>query len=261
MVLQQIAHGRTAEVFAWEEGKVVKVYLPHFDPENAAHEAKIAAAVQEAGIACPRFFGLVEVDGRPGLVYERIDGVMMGDMALKRPWRIPALGRRMAALHWQMHQPEISAALPLLRDKLNWRIDRSPLLSAPVKARLLGSLKNIPDGSSLCHGDFHPSNILCSAEKDVIIDWNDTAIGNPMADVARTTILLLGTAAANPNPVFKLVVRWFHHHYLRAYFQSGGDPSIYRAFLPLTAAARLDENLSGEEEAWLLKRANEVTPQ
>jgi uncharacterized protein (TIGR02172 family) len=255
MPLTLIARGRTAEVFAWEEGKVVKVYRPGFNGEDAKYEAKIAAAVEEAGVACPRFFGLVEVDGRPGLVYERIDGVMMGDMALKRPWRMQAMARRMAALHWQMHQPEIDGALPPLRDKLKWRIEHSNLLSPDSKTRLLDTLNNLPEGNRLCHGDFHPSNILSIGEKDVIIDWIDTAIGNPMADVARTSVLLVGEAVTNRSPIVRLAARWFHQSYLSAYFAAGGDKAVYRAFLPIVAAARLSEGIA-ELEPWLLAQAN-----
>lgn len=56
MAGQLIARGRTAEVYAWGTDKVVKVYFPGFSAEDATYEAKIAAAVQESGVTCPRFF-------------------------------------------------------------------------------------------------------------------------------------------------------------------------------------------------------------
>jgi uncharacterized protein (TIGR02172 family) len=256
MPKELIARGRTAEVYAWGTGKVVKLYRPGFGAEDAQYEAKVAAAVQESGVACPRFYEQVEVEGRPGLVYERIDAVPMSEMVMKAPWRIPALAQRMAALQRQMHQPKIDAPLPGQREKYTRRIEHSDILPAPLKSRLLAAYAKIPDESRLCHGDFHPENILSTAEKDLAIDWIDVSVGHPMADVARTSILLLGVSATN-NPLIRLIVDWFHKAYLRAYFASGGERAVYRAFLPIMAAARLSEGIP-ELQGWLLKQAETV---
>lgn len=251
-----IARGRTAEVFAWEAGKVVKLYRPGFSAEDAHYEAKVAAAVQESGVACPRFYELVEFEGRPGLVYERIDGIPMSKIALKAPWRVPALARRMASLHRQMHQPKIEASLPNQRIRISQRIEHAAILPAALKSRLLDEYKKIPDESRLCHGDFHPENILSNAGGDLAIDWIDVTVGHPMGDVARTSILLLGMSATT-NPLTRLIVDWFHRHYLQTYFASGGDRAIYRAFLPIVAAARLAEGIP-ELQGFLLKQAEAV---
>ena len=256
MPKELIARGRTAEVYAWETGKVVKVYFPGFSAEDAQYEAKIAAAVQQSGVACPRFYEQVEFEGRPGLVYERIEGVPMSELVMKAPWRVPALAKRMAKLHLEMHQPLIKAELPKQREKYTRRIEHSDILPIPLKSRLLDAYAKIPDESRLCHGDFHPGNILSTAEKDLAIDWMDVSVGHPMADVARTSILLLGVSATS-NPLIRLIVDWFHSTYLRAYFASGGDRAVYRAFLPIVAAARLSEGIP-ELQSWLLKQAEAV---
>jgi uncharacterized protein (TIGR02172 family) len=256
MPFDLIARGRTAEVYTWETGKVVKVYFPGFSAEDAQYEAKVAAAVQQSGVACPRFYEQVEFEGRPGLIYEHIQGVPMSEMVMKAPWRVPALAQRMAKLHLEMHQPLIKAELPNQREKYARRIEGSDILPAPLKSRLLDAYTKIPDESRLCHGDFHPGNILSNAEKDLAIDWMDVSVGHPMADVARTSILLLGMSATT-NPLIRLLVDWFHSAYLHAYFASGGDRVLYRAFLPIVAAARLAEGIP-ELQVFLLKQAEAV---
>jgi len=50
--LERIAGGRTAEVFAWEAGKIVTVYRPEFPWEAAQYEADIATQVQGLGVGC-----------------------------------------------------------------------------------------------------------------------------------------------------------------------------------------------------------------
>lgn len=251
---QVLARGRTAEVRAWDAGQVVKVYFPQFRREDAEYEAQIAGIVQAAGVACPRFYGLIDVEGRPALVYEQVLGSTLGELVMKSPWRLPALARRMALLHYSLHQPLVQASLPLQREKYQRRIDDSALLPAAQKARLLGSLATLPLERRLCHGDFHPGNILCAAGGDLAIDWMDVSLGHPMADVARSSILLRGLAATAPNLFLRWAANWFHQVYLAAYFQCGGDPLLYRAFLPIVAAARLAEGIA-ELQAWLLEQA------
>ena len=69
-----IGRGRTAEVYAWDEGRIVKLYWRDWPEATVRHEEEMALLVNEAGLATPRFYGRVEVDGRQGLVYERVDG-------------------------------------------------------------------------------------------------------------------------------------------------------------------------------------------
>lgn len=55
----------------------------------------------------------------------------------------------------------------------------------------------LPDGNALCHGDFHPGNILISNGHTVVIDFMNVCHGNFLYDVARTVFL----AEYTPVPV------------------------------------------------------------
>lgn len=82
-------------------------------------------------------------------------------------------------------------------------------------------LKSLPEGDSVCHGDFHPDNVLLSDDDVTIIDWMDASRGNPLADIARTSIILLGASESEqiPNLLQKVFVRSFHRIYLHEYFR------------------------------------------
>jgi aminoglycoside phosphotransferase (APT) family kinase protein len=48
-----------------------------------------------------------------------------------------------------------------------------------------------PESLSICHGDFHPMNILYEDGKvQAVLDWSGFMIGDPAMDVARTEFLL-----------------------------------------------------------------------
>jgi Ser/Thr protein kinase RdoA (MazF antagonist) len=133
-------------------------------------------------------------------------------------------------------------------------------LPASVKTAALAALSTLPYGGQICHGDFHPGNIMHTPGRAVVIDWIDASRGNPLADMARTTIIVMGAAASSevPNPALKVIIRLFHSIYLHHYFQLRpcGEEE-FRRWLPVVTAARLRENIP-ELEYWLLQQAEKV---
>jgi len=89
----------------------------------------------------------------------------------------------------------------------------------------------------------------------VIIDWVDAAVGDPLADVARTVVLIEG----GPLPdrwMDRVRIRRrraaFLRGYLRTYFRCSARPrSELDGWLPLVAAARLSEVDGTHAEALL----------
>src|SRR5215472_10876517 len=73
-------------------------------------------------------------------------------------------------------------------------------------ARHCGSAQNSTtsvDANSanrLCHGDFHPINVLGEISRPVVIDWPDACGGDPAADVCRSYLLLRLHAADIAEP-------------------------------------------------------------
>ena len=129
-----------------------------------------------------------------------------------------------------------------------------------VRSAVLAALEGMPDGDSICHGDFHPGNVLLSDRGEVIIDWIDATRGNPLADVARTTIVAMGSADGDEtsSPSLRTLVRGFHAEYIRQYFSLRSvGMAEYRQWLPIVAAARLSEDIP-ELEAWLVAEAQKI---
>jgi Ser/Thr protein kinase RdoA (MazF antagonist) len=202
---------------------------------------------------------LIQVQGRNGLIYERVPGVSLLAMFRRRPWLVVRYGRIFAELHAQMHEKVLEADVPTLHGKLQYRIERLDLPTS-LKTSLLHVLHSWPEADRVCHGDFHPANLLISGSDAHIIDWIDASRGNPLADVARTSIILRGAVESKqiPNPLLKFFVKSFHAVYISHYFRlRPGGQDEYRRWLPIVAAARLDEGIN-EIEGWLLAQAKQV---
>lgn len=252
-----IAYGRTAEIYAWDEGQVLKLFYDWCGSGNIAYEARIAQAVHASGLPVPAVGEIVQVNGRTGLIYERFAGGALWELMPQKPWMIVRYARRMAALHAEMHANPLRLKIPDQRPRLVRKLHDAQALPETLRTKALAALDTMPDGTAICHGDFHPGNVLVTPQGEFVIDWIDATRGNPLADLARSSILALGAAASSQtkNTMEKLFVRLFHTLYLRRYFAlRPGGREEYGRWLPIVAAARLSENIP-EVEPWLLAQA------
>jgi len=244
-----IALGRTAEIFAWEDGKILKLFRDRVPPGDVDYELRLARIVQASGLPVPAVFDIIEINGRRGIVYERMDGPSMLASMGENPKETPHYLRQLAELHIEMHTRSVPE-LPSQRERLQRKIQHAKPLSKELKAATLQALDALPDGDRLCHGDFHPGNILLTADDPIIIDWIDATRGNPLADVARTHLLFSMARLPGLSIVallLRLANRWLLDQYLQGYFASRPDErKALNAWIPVVAAARMEEGITHE---------------
>jgi aminoglycoside phosphotransferase (APT) family kinase protein len=242
---RRIGRGETAELIAVDGDRVAKRFRQGFDAEVARREAANARLAREAGLPVPRVHSVTVSNGRPTIVYERVDGPTMRSR-LCRPPGPRRHARRLAALQATVHSVEPGPTeLPATRERLAGEIDRVPGLPAADGRRILSVLDGLPAGRALCHGDLHPGNVLLADRGPVVIDWLDAGRGHPAADVARTSLLLRygGAPGLATSAVRRAVQRW----YLDAYCgRTDVDRKQVRAWELPVATARLNEGVPEE---------------
>lgn len=246
-----LATGRTAEVYAWADGQVLKLMRREFGAAQAQAEAVAAQLAADARIGAPMFHGVVRIGDRTGLVYERIDGQPMVDALAARPWNLLRLAADFGRLHARMHGARASG-LPDVRDVLRAAIG-SVAIEPRIREAALRRLDALPSGPALLHGDMHPANVILSAGGPRVIDWIQAARGSPAADVARTVFLLRDAGlepslTARQRALVALVRRAFAAAYLRAYCRVRPihEAQIRQCRLPVLVA-RLAEGIDHEQ--------------
>jgi hypothetical protein len=247
----RIGAGREAEVYAWGDDAVVKLFRPGLAGHRT--EAAALAALEGHGVA-PRLIDVVEQDGRTGLVLERLAGLDLLVQLERHPARLLGWARILAETHRAVHAIAAPAGLPDVRHVLATRIERAAL-PPPLRAYALNVLSGLPDGDRLLHGDFHPGNLLVPGDQEVVIDWVGAARGVPEADHARA-LLLLRWSDLPPDapPMFRALLRagrsLLAHQYARTYSRGANrSPSAVAAWLTVHAAARLAEGIEAEHPA------------
>ncbi len=249
MIGPKLGAGREAEVHAWGDDAVVKLYRPGFHGHHA--EAVALAKLNGRGIA-PKLVDIVECDGRIGLVLERLGGSDMLSLLQRQPWRVLGLARALAGMHLAVHEVRAPGELPELRQVLAARI-ADAVLPPHLRAYALRVLDALPDGDHLCHGDYHPGNVLVAADRVAVIDWPNAARGAPEADHARTMLLLRWAVPLPDTPLlFRALIAAgrmsFAYGYARAYRDGSRQPLRHAdSWLVVHAAARLAEGIEVEQ--------------
>jgi aminoglycoside phosphotransferase (APT) family kinase protein len=193
-----VARGTRSTVHAYGRGAVVKVPDPSTPASWIHFEAEYSEAVRLAGAPAPRLLGIEQIGGRAASVWERVEGTSMWQHVIDRPARSADFGRQLAEVQLGLFDVVPPVTLPRQRDRLVSKIRRA----AATDASLAGALDLLPEQTGplrLCHGDLHPSNIILGGDVPMIVDWFDASRGDPLADVARTSMTLLGEGASSPS--------------------------------------------------------------
>ncbi len=136
-------------------------------------------------------------DGYPAMLQSRLPGAMAIDALKSARIRsiICALGRVQAELHLLPIQgfplPTYSAADYLQADLGRHRASVSATDPSGTWEWLCSTAASVDSSDrAVCHGDFHPLNVLVDVGISVgVIDWTDACIADPHLDIGRTTML------------------------------------------------------------------------
>lgn len=196
----KLAEGGCAEVFTWLDGadKVVKLAKANTNLHALTAELRHSGIAWQLGLPVPRPYGLVEVGGRNGIVFERVSGETILER-FDRSARAGVDGPRpgtdcleagtTARLLHQIHS-QSADGLPAQRASIERDFRRAGYLADAEVDAVVALLAALPLRQQLCHGDPNPGNFLRSGDEVMVIDWNNATVGNPEADLAEYILML-----------------------------------------------------------------------
>ena len=177
-----IGVGNTAEVFEYKSGKVCKLFLTGYPKEYVELEYRNAMELYRLGIRVPQPFEVVEVSGRNGIIYEKIEGVSLSQYLLERRECLAECLDEFARLHKEILKQK-STNLLSYKEFL-----KGMLVGKGAKdAGLFEKIQMLPDGEAVLHGDYHTNNVLITKEGIFFaIDFMNVCHGPALFDIART---------------------------------------------------------------------------
>lgn len=269
-----IGSGACAEVFEWGKDKAIKLFRSNTDENAINKEYNNAVTVWKNGLPTYRPYEKVELEGRLGIIYERIYGQTLMDRFLKNnfPDKIKTSitnndahlldykyneTRTTARILYNIHQnsiPEMSNQAEMIKGMI-WR---AAYLTQEEKQYICKIIDKLPSKNSLCHGDPNPRNFIIRDGKPVIIDWMNATIGNPAADIAEYIIMVRyatlppeidNSFGAYFNGIKESVIQTFIDEYIK--LSNMKYEEIEQWILPVMAGKLSTDALSDEDKKLL----------
>jgi aminoglycoside phosphotransferase (APT) family kinase protein len=197
----KIAEGGCSEVFEWENAeKIIKLAKANTNVESMRREFNNNRVAWEIGLPVAQPYEMLDIDDRPGIIFERVVGESMLDRFMKHLFQYAQADedfllmgiediRTTAQILSKIHNHS-NLTMPSQREYMKYSINRVDYLTPAEKESVIDYLDRLPVKRQLCHGDPNPGNILIRSGKPVVIDWMDASIGNPEADLAEYIVMI-----------------------------------------------------------------------
>ncbi|MCP4251819.1 MAG: phosphotransferase [Candidatus Scalindua sp.] len=252
--MQKIGTGRTAEVYDYENGKVLKLFYTDYSVKAIEEEYLIAKNISSVTSLVPKVYDIVHNKNRTGIVYDKIEGKMLSDYLSGNLINARKIIRKFAQTQKEISDINVENILNNT-DKLRERITSSRLLSDSEKETVLKYL-SIINNNELCHGDYHPENVFVDQNYDFkVIDWANMFVSNKYIDIARTYYLIKSGKTLNGKTKLGSLVEWFGRRIIAKFYweeiKAGEGRREY--FLPclfIVIITRYEENIE-QEKKWI----------
>jgi Ser/Thr protein kinase RdoA (MazF antagonist) len=248
----KLGEGAGSEVYAWGADEALKLFTAGTPRAVVEHEARATRLAHEAGAPAPDVRGVVELHGRYGIIFPRIDGEPLLTLAVRGDVTPASVGETMAKLQHELHRAHYRTSLPTFRA---WVLASLPGLERRgVPPAVLATVKRrvfeLPEDGVLCHGDMHPGNILMTREGPRIIDWISALSAPALVDVAREhlTLTMLDVDEPLRAPMADADAAFIETYAALSGTTSGALLAAVRPYLPVMAAMRMLESHSTEAE-------------
>jgi tRNA A-37 threonylcarbamoyl transferase component Bud32 len=188
---EKIGEGTMADIHAWAPGQVVKLFKAGRPRRLIWHEARMTRAAFAAGLPAPEVLDEVTLEGRFGIVLQRLDGPTLLQLLQTRAMTGGQAAAILATLFLSVHKTPPPPDVISLRDLIH-ALSGSPgnLLPKHLATGVLTLLERLPPGDGLCHGDLHPGNVIMTGEGPRLIDWTWTRRAGAALDLGHFQVVL-----------------------------------------------------------------------
>ncbi|AXY09774.1 MULTISPECIES: aminoglycoside phosphotransferase family protein [Bacillus] len=241
-----IAKGNTAEIYLYDS-KVVKLFEEYLPNTESINEAKKQKYAYSCGLPVPNVFEVTKIQNRQAIIMEYVKGNSIGDLLLNNLNEAEHYINICVNEQKKIHAIRVNTdVMEAMGERLERQIKSVHKLDEKQKESILNKLHSIKFEPRLCHGDFHPFNLILSEKNVSIIDWVDACSGDIRADVFRTYLLY----AQSHIELAEM--------YLQIYCRNTDltREEIFQ-WAPIITAARFSEKVSPQNEVDLNKLLNQ----
>ena len=200
---EKIGEGAWSDVHAWAPGQVLKLFKAGFSRRHSWWEARMTRAAFVAGLPAPEVFDEVTVDGRFGVVLQRLDGPTLLQLSRSGVMTPEQTGAILATLAISVHRTTPPLDILSLRETESSSSRLSGgVLPEHIATGILTLIERLAAADGWCHGDLHAGNVMMTADGPKLIDWGGTTRAPAGLDLACSHFIhfeLVPESVADPE--------------------------------------------------------------
>ena len=236
--MELIAQRKNKEIYV-ENDKVIKLFVEGHSQSDILNEALNQSRVEEySNLNVPKLIEVRKIENRWAIISERIEGKTISQMMKEQPEKIDEY----LNLFVDVQLIILSNEVPLLnriKEKFTRKLENATNIDENTKYELQQRLQGMKNHNKLCHGDYHPSNVIVKEDGTVyVIDWAHVTQGNASADAARTFLLF---SIDNHEDIAEKYLNLFAE-------KSGIEKSHIQRWIPIVAATQMTKNIPEEQQ-------------
>lgn len=245
--MEIIAERKNKTVYK-DDNKTVKLFVEGYSKADILNEALNQARVEEfSNLNVPKLLEVTKVEDRWALVSEYVEGKTISELMKEFPEKIDHFLDLFVKVQLVVLENEVPM-LNRIKEKFREKLENCDNIDENIKYELLQRLEGMKNHKRLCHGDFHPSNVIVQENGCVyVIDWAHVTQGNASADAARTYLLFCMDGKEElANKYLDLFEK-----------MSGIKKREVQRWIPIVAATQMTKKIP-EEQEFLSKWINVV---
>ena len=246
MNLDHVVAVRSKKTIYRDGDMAIKLFDSDYLRTDVLNEALNQARAEKTNLNVPKIYEVAKHDGKWVIISEFIEGQTLSHLMQDNPEKFDEYLELFVKLQMQVHNQR-SPMLSRMRDKIRMRLIALEDLDATTRFDLIFRLEDMPRHNSVCHGDFHPSNIIIKSDgTPYILDWSHAVQGSGAADLAITYLMLMISHGEDVSKQYLDIVE-------RIYPQIPRREVLH--WLPI-AAASLAIKWEGDAKALLLSKVD-----
>lgn len=199
---EPIGAGAQCQVYR-KDDTVYKVLSEGHLLYNALQEGYALAVAELLELPVSRIHGVYTEAGHIVMEMDYVKGEPLMNRILKAAAEddtetSAAYLKRLALLLAQLHKKQ-AGGLQDTRKYYTLYLTLLPDVPETLRKNLHCLVEKLPDGTALCHNDFHAQNVMIDGDVCTVIDWDSATIGDAAGDAAHSylaTLLAFGEEGA-----------------------------------------------------------------
>lgn len=243
--------------FTNDNDAMIKLYYDFVNDDELLREKRYSTEAVKLGIPTPLSGDLIDVDGRKGILFERIKTKTSFARALSNDHsRLDELAKDFAELAKNLHSTLTNkTSFPDVKSVYKRYVDLFQDLTVEEKGKIKAFIDSVEDRDTCLHGDFHFGNaIITSDNRKLFIDMSDFSYGNPLFDLGTMYFVTHNTLDDRAEKLFhspRSVLLEFYEHFIHYYYPDKPLEEVDSMLKPFAALTVIHFATKSKQQPWM----------